>query len=253
VIERIFAVREAADIASCEEATPFAFGTLLRTPSLPEVYQLNALRLESEASAEDVMREADRLQPDLAHRKAITRIPELGERLLKELGAAGWSTERVAVMAWEGGEPEPADGVVRELSHAEAARLRESFYRASPRFSSEEGMRQLLERDARFTNLFAVRELGAPAEGEPVSGCRLLDHGSFAEVDFVETHEAERGRGLGRAIVLAATAMALAGGNEGVFLLADSEDWTAAWYERLGFRGVGFEYEFTRLPDGPRP
>ena len=121
----------------------------------------------------------------------------------------------MAVMAWDGGEPEPANGVVRELSHAEAARLRESFYRASPRFSSEEGLRQLLERDARFIDLFAVRELGAPADGEPVSGCRLLEHGTFAEVDFVETHEAERGRGLGRAIVLAATATALAGGARG--------------------------------------
>jgi ribosomal protein S18 acetylase RimI-like enzyme len=253
VIERIFAIREAAEIATCEETAAFSHGTLLRTTSLPGVYQLNALRLESDASAEDVLREADRLQADLAHRKAITRLPEPGERLLLELADAGWSTERVAVMAWEGGATGPEPGAARELGHAEAARVREAFYRASPLWRGEEAMRQLLERDDRFNRAFDVRELGAPVEGEPLSYCRLLAHGDLAEVDFVETAEAARGRGLGRQVVLAATEMALDGGHEGVFLLADSEDWTAGWYERLGFRTVGYEYEFTRMPDGPRP
>jgi ribosomal protein S18 acetylase RimI-like enzyme len=253
MIERISAAREAAELATCDAAEPSAFGTLLRTPSLPFVYQLNVLRLESEAGADEVVREADRLQPDLAHRKALTRIPELGERLLGELAERGWSTEKVAVMAWEGGEPQPPPGVAHEVEHAEGARLRERFYRASPAFRGESGLRQLLERDERFRRAFAGRDLIAPADGEPASGCRLLHYNGLGEIDFVETVEAERGRGLGRAIVLAATAMALAGGAEGVFLLADSEDWTAGWYERLGFRSVGYEYEFTRLPGGTRP
>ena len=118
-------------------------------------------------------------------------------------------------MAWDGGEPGRPSGVVRELSRRGGrAPARELLPRAARGSAARSGLRQLLERDARFTDLFAVRELGAPADGEPVSGCRLLEHGPFAEVDFVETHEAERGRGLGRAIVLAATATALAGGHE---------------------------------------
>jgi N-acetylglutamate synthase-like GNAT family acetyltransferase len=253
VIERIRALRDAADRRLCDAIEPFELGGVLRTPSLPDVYQLNALRLEHDAGAEDVAAAADRLQADLAHRKAFTRLPVPGEHLLTEFAALGWSVERVAVMAWQDGDPRPRPGAARELDASEAARLRERFYRVTTRFRGERELRQLLDRDARVMRALAGREVGAPADGDPVAGCRLLAHSELAEVDFVETLEPERGAGLGRAVVLHAVALALASGHEGVFLLADSADWTHGWYERLGFRDVGFEWEFTRLPEDPRP
>jgi predicted N-acetyltransferase YhbS len=66
----------------------------------------------------------------------------------------------------------------------------------------------------------------------------------------VNTLEEHRGRGVGRAVVLAAAAAARASGADLVFLDADADDWPRLLYGRLGFDPVGEAWEFIRRP-GP--
>ena len=54
-----------------------------------------------------------------------------------------------------------------------------------------------------------------------------------------------RGRGTGGALVAAA---ARAGGATETFIVADDEGGPKRLYERLGFRPVWIQYEFTRRP-----
>ena len=49
-------------------------------------------------------------------------------------------------------------------------------------------------------------------------------------------------------MVLAAAEAARAEGAGLVFLLADEEDWPRDLYRRLGFDGVGSEWEYVRTP-----
>ena len=56
-----------------------------------------------------------------------------------------------------------------------------------------------------------------------------------------------RGRGIGGALVAAA---ARAGGASETFIVADDEGDPKRLYQRLGFRPVWIQYEFTRRPSG---
>jgi ribosomal protein S18 acetylase RimI-like enzyme len=62
----------------------------------------------------------------------------------------------------------------------------------------------------------------------------------------VATLERFRGRGIARAVVLAAADAARAAGNDLVFLCADTQDWPIELYRRLGFDEIGSEWNFGR-------
>ena len=72
-----------------------AHGTALLTPSLPLVWQLNAIRVEDpKAEAAALMQpRPSEIQGDLAHRKLVVHDRELGARLAPALGGtAGTSS-----------------------------------------------------------------------------------------------------------------------------------------------------------------
>ena len=68
-----------------------------------------------------------------------------------------------------------------------------------------------------------------------------------AQVEDVNTLEAFRNRGAGRAVVLAAIAEARAAGADLVWLLADADDWPQHLYAKLGFERVGGAWQFTKV------
>jgi ribosomal protein S18 acetylase RimI-like enzyme len=235
-----------------DEVRPCALGTVLRTPSLPAVWDLSALRVESvDATAAQVADEAERVLGGFEHRQAVVFDESLAAALRPGLGERGFACVRTVMMVHRGTLPEPPGGAA-ELSRPEAAPLLADFRRTRPYASRDGVIEQLAAMDERATRELAARDFCAPAGGPPLAGCRLFTIEGAGQVEHVGTLPAARGRGLGRAALLTAMAAAGAAGLDPLFLMAYADDWPRRWYERLGFEPVGLFYDFTRSLEGRR-
>jgi GNAT superfamily N-acetyltransferase len=221
------------------------------TPSLPLVWQLNALRVEDgDATADELEAEAERMLADFGHRKLVVPDESLGARIAPSLAARGWNVYRLLVMVRRRPPdrlPEPGAG--GEVHRSAGAAVLSAFRREQPFGSQEEAVRQLAEMDDRFTRAAGGRYFAAPPR-EPASACRLYSDDRVAQIDEVGTLESGRNRGLARAAVLAAADSATVAGHDLVFLLTDASDWPQRLYRRLGFDAIGSVYELLKLPLG---
>jgi ribosomal protein S18 acetylase RimI-like enzyme len=254
VIERIHAFLRHAEEGVCDEVARTAHGTALLTPSLPLVWQVNAIRVEDpEASADELSAEADAVQAAFGHRKLIVHDEELGARLAPELEQRGWNVFRVLVMLRRRApdrarEPGAAGEVSREVGAAALA----AFRREQPFGWQDQAVNQLAEMDARYDRVLAARDFASPPD-DPACACRLYMHDGLAQVDEVGTVQARRRRGHARAAVAAAADAAAAEGAEDVFMVTDAADWPQELYRRLGFDEIGATYEFLKVPVATRP
>jgi GNAT superfamily N-acetyltransferase len=228
-------------------ALPTAIGTAYVHDDFPRRYDSNYIWVDvplADLSGEALAAEADRVQGHLEHRQVSLPDGSDARRLLGELRALGWRGELLLTMvqdrepdAWNDGLAEEAGvddvgpflvRVNRETDggmHAADAEMLSSFRDV------------LAERaGARF---FVVRD-GA----EIVAIAELYRLGDVAQVEAVYTLEAFRGRGFGRAVVLAASRAAREAGADLVFLNADDDDWPKELYGKLGFDEVGQIWEF---------
>ncbi len=251
--ERVRAFLRETEEATCDAAVPARHGTALTTPSLPLVWQLNALRVEDpDADARAVAAEAEALQSHLAHRKLVVPDPEQGARLAPELARLGWNVSRLVVMVRtrEPAGDRSAEGGA-EVNRAAGAEALAAFRREQP-LDSTESIRQLHQMDERYTRVAAARDFVAPpAEGW--ASCRLLSGRGVAEVDQVGTVSAHRRRGYASAAVLAAVSAARAEALDPVFLITDAADWPQYLYRRLGFDHFDRRWEFMKLPLSTSP
>jgi GNAT superfamily N-acetyltransferase len=254
-LERILAYLRRIEEAVVDEVRPTGHGKALLTPSLPLVWQLNAVRIEDpEASPEAVAAEAEEVLADAGHRKLVAHDPEVGTRLAPELAADGWNVYRLLVMVRD----RPADrtvppGAGAEVDRETGAATLAAFRREQPFGWQETAVHQLAEMDERYGRATNARDFAAPPS-DPACACRLYTADGLAQVDEVGTVERRRNQGHASAAVLAAADTAAAAGCDPVFLLTDSSDWPRRWYRRLGFSPVGSVYEFLKLPLGsPRP
>lgn len=226
------------------------WGTLLLTPGLPQVWDLNLLRAERaprRLAAVRIARAADRALGDagLRHRSIVVDDEELGERLRPGLEVRGWRTEELLVMVLRRSPDRAAPPVeLRELSEAELRPARERYLRAAPYGRDPDTRRQLLAEGARAERAPGLRRLAAVVDGDVASWCRLYAAERTAEIDDVVTLDAHRNRGLARAVVLGAAAAAREAGADLVFLRADAADWPRRFYERLGFAVAGRHHVF---------
>jgi GNAT superfamily N-acetyltransferase len=222
-------------------------GCLLRSPSLPRVWVLNRLIVTGEPEGPGsldsawVEAEAQRLLGGPGHHVRITVLDDvLGERIAAELAPAGWSNTRNVVMAYSGARlPEPGAEAAAEPDREAADRLLARIHAAYG--GDPDAEEQLLELGRRRRASLDGRLLVAPP-GRPAAIAELLRSKAVGEISSVDTLEAERRRGLGRAVVVAALAVS-ASNNELTFLEADAGDWPKDWYARLGFATVGAVWE----------
>jgi ribosomal protein S18 acetylase RimI-like enzyme len=252
--ERVRAFLRETEEATCDAAVPARHGTALTTPSLPLVWQLNALRVEDpDAGAGAVAAEAEELQSHLGHRKLVVPDPEQGARLAPELARLGWNVGRLVVMVRtrEPATDRSPDGGA-EVDRAAGAAALAAFRREQPLDSGAESIRQLHEMDERYTRAAAARDFVAPP-GEAWASCRLLSGRGLAEVDQVGTLSAHRRRGHASAAVLAAVRAARAEALDPVFLITDAGDWPQYLYRRLGFDHFDRRWEFLKLPLSASP
>jgi GNAT superfamily N-acetyltransferase len=248
-LERIKRFLDDTEEAVCDEARPVGCGTALLTPSLPSVWQLNAVRVEDTgAGPDDVAAEADEVLADRAHRQLFVPDSDQGAELASELARRGWNVVRLLVMVRRG-EPDrdaPA-GLGVEVDRAAGAAALAAFRREQALDGGAETIRQLEEMDERFTRAREGRDFASPPE-DRYACCRLFAAEGVGQVDQVCTLEAHRNRGYARAAILAAVDAATAAGLDPVFLLADAEEWPQHLYRRLGFEAVDMQWEFLKLP-----
>ncbi|HEX6583438.1 MAG TPA: GNAT family N-acetyltransferase [Thermoleophilaceae bacterium] len=254
MIERIHAFMRRSEEGVCDEVVRTAHGTAMVTPSLPLVWQVNAIRVEDpEAGVEQLRAEAEEIQGRFGHRKLVLHDEQVGARLAPQLAAAGWNVFRVLIMVRRrppDREPEPGAGA--EVSRRLGAATLAAFRREQPFGWQDEAVRQLAEMDDRYTRVLAARDFASPPQ-DPACACRLYTHDGLGQVDEVGTVEARRGRGHARAAVAAAADAASADGCEQVFMVTDAADWPQELYRRLGFDEIGATYEFLKLPISSRP
>jgi GNAT superfamily N-acetyltransferase len=175
------------------------------------------------------------------HRKLELEDEALGARLRPAFAAAGWFTERLALMHRDGPPPAPPAGPV-EAPYAATRDLRVEWYTGDD-VGSAEDKRQFA---AVQEPIAARRGLRAFVLGDPpLAYATLAEAGDAVEVDQLYVSPAHRGRGLGATLVAAALA---AGGRSAAWIEADDEDRPRALYERLGFATAWIRHAFTRLP-----
>jgi GNAT superfamily N-acetyltransferase len=254
MIERIHGFLRRTEEGVADAVVPTRHGTAMITPSLPLVWQVNAIRVDDPgAEAEELMAEADEVQAGFGHRKVVTHDEQLGSRLSGAFAEAGWNVFRVLVMLRRRApDRAPLPGAAGEVSRELGAATLAAFRREQPFGWQEEAVRQLAEMDARFDRVVETRDFASPP-ADPACSCRLYVHDGLGQVDEVGTVESRRRRGHARAAVAAAADAASAGGCEQVFMVTDAADWPQELYRRLGFEEIGATYEFLRLPISSRP
>ena len=242
-----------AEEGVCDEVAATRYGTAMLTPTLPLVWQVNAIRVEDpDSDARDLMAEADDVQAGFGHRKLIFHDEKLGVRLSREFAEAGWNVFRVLIMLRRrepDRPPEPGDGA--EVSREVGAATLAAFRREQPFGWQEQAVRQLAEMDRRYDEVLGARDFAAPPD-DPGCACRLYVHDGLAQVDEVGTLQARRRRGYARAAVAAAADTAGEEGAEQVFIVTDAADWPQELYRSLGFDEIGATYEFLKITAASR-
>jgi GNAT superfamily N-acetyltransferase len=229
------------DEACAGRIEPFAYGRGFFRDELPNVWDLNFLRVDhGEPGAAELIAAADELMGGLDHRRVVVDDAALAGRLEAEFPANGWTVERHLVME-HGRQPEPgrATAPAREASAVELEPFRAEVDR-------RRGF--TLGKSAVVEAAVPTRYFAGYVDGLPVSCCELYSRDGVGQIEDVLTLEEHRGRGLASAAILAALDASLGAGNTLTFLLADADDWPYRLYERLGFETTGRRWQFQRLP-----
>jgi ribosomal protein S18 acetylase RimI-like enzyme len=216
------------------------YGRAVYTDEVPKRSDGNYLWVESEASAEELVAEARRLERPLI----FVPDPELGGRLAPWFAEHGWRIDRHLVMA-QLREPErQADlSLVRELEEEALRPPRRRLLEGQP-WATPELVEQLFAAKALIGERVTARFLGIEVDGEIVSYSDLYTDGADAQIEDVGTVPEQRGRGYATAVILAASARARKAGADFVFLVADADDWPKELYRRLGFDELGHYTKF---------
>jgi GNAT superfamily N-acetyltransferase len=243
---------------AAREAIPLPGGLALRHPGLDDVHYLNAVLLDSgpgqlDAAAAEAL--ADRWLGDLGHRHVVFDDEAAGERAAAALAGTGWERTRTLFMVFAGDPAAVAgDARAQPISEPEMQALQlEGLRQEVPEIDARTGLvDRLVATQTALRRATASRCFGAGDAGDRLASmCTLfLDEDvngrRVATVEEVGTLPAQRGRGLARAVVLAALAHAGDWGADLVVVPADADDWPQLMYARLGFEPVGRQVALTR-------
>jgi GNAT superfamily N-acetyltransferase len=251
---------------AAREARPLAEGLMVRHPELYDVHYLNAVLLDPvlrdsappapvDLDGAHVAAVAERWLGDLGHRHLVFDDAGAGEHAAAQLAPAGWERSRTVYMAFAddpsgiAGDPRARVISESELQAFQLTSLREE----APAVDARTGLvARLVATQSRLRTTTPCRCFGAGESGAgPASACTLfcdddVSGRRVATVEEVGTLAAHRGRGLARAVVVAAVAYAARWGADLIVVPADADDWPQLMYARLGFAAVGRQVTLTR-------
>jgi GNAT superfamily N-acetyltransferase len=220
----------------CDAAEPWQHGVVFRTPSSPEFWDGNFVRVDDEIDARARHTAADELLAEHRHRKLDVVDEHVGAAARPYFAALGWMHERLAMMRRSGSPPAPPGHAVREVPVAATRELRAEWY-TEFEGDYEEQMRFAESQEP----ILARRGIRAFMVGE--AGFTTLAAG--AEIDQLYVTPDARGGGIGAGLLAAALR---AGDSEVCWVVADDEGRARALYERLGFQTVWTPYSFVKMP-----
>jgi GNAT superfamily N-acetyltransferase len=221
-------------------------GLVLSTPSLPDVWWLNRLRISEPLTFAELIELANRELAGLAYRDIGLEHQASGRSLEASFKAARWKVERDVVMVLAAPADPPADtSIVIEPAEDDVLELIRRWFGEDQPAGSE--LEQLVEYARREARVLDDRLLGVRSgDGRLVAMSKLRSDGRTAQVEDVYTVPEARGRGFARALVSRAVELARADGHDLIFIVADDDGWPKHLYGRLGFRPVGHLWQFHR-------
>lgn len=198
---------------------------------------------ELAADVDDVLGRAG-----LAHRNVLIDDHEQAERLAPGLVELGYRADRNVGMVHVREPDRWPDARAEEIDVEAAKRFFELVGVASPEIEDPADAQMLAAFRDVLAERIGARFFGARVGGDVVAGCELYPGGDIAQIEDVFTLPEYRGRGLARAVVLAAVHAAKEVGADLIFLGADEEDWPQHLYGKLGFDVVTRAVDFVRPP-----
>jgi ribosomal protein S18 acetylase RimI-like enzyme len=237
-----------------EQVEQHGWGRAFLSPGVPLVWDANWILIEQTGmTVDDIIAAADQAigSAGMGHRTVVARDPGDGRRLVPEFESRGWGIEPGLRMVVRRAPDRKSEIQVAERRMDEIADLRAELIRKQLEeigVGNEQVTEQLLEWEARIGDCDGDRWFVAPANGEPASACRLLARDGIGQVEDVGTLPEARGKGLARAVTLAAARASEDDGNRLTFLAAAADDWPRLLYEKLGFDEAGCLYAFRRRP-----
>ena len=231
-----------------EQSVVHQFGEAFLNPGLARAYVLNALHVDAEVDADQLVAALDDLYGDYLHRRAYVERFDTGARIAEELRRRRWLVERNLFMVLRRPRDREAQaGLAREVD-AETLQVAEArSVREEPYGKDEEVVRQLVAMRAALARAVPrARFFVGASDGVDAAVTTLYSDGVVAQIEDVATLRDFRRRGLARATVSAAIDAALEMGHEMIFIVADDDDWPKDLYARLGFDPVGRAWAFTR-------
>ncbi|MGN6867099.1 MAG: GNAT family N-acetyltransferase [Solirubrobacteraceae bacterium] len=246
-LERALAFMRAGMAAIADVARPIETGIVASTPSLPAVWAVNQLRVTGPPGTFDELLDlADEQLAEFDYRHIAVEHQQAGTGLEQAFRAAGWKVERDVLLVLSGPADRPADtDVVDDAGEDEVAEIMRRWYAGDDPNPTE--LDQLVDYGRRESRTLGDRLLGVRSgDGRLVAITKLRSDGRTAQVEDVYTVPEARGRGFARALITRAVELARDGGQDMTFIVADDADWPKLLYGRLGFRTVGFLWQFHR-------
>ncbi|MDQ3728530.1 MAG: GNAT family N-acetyltransferase [Actinomycetota bacterium] len=231
------------------ERTPNGF--VCANPNLPSVWSATKVQVEpgAEMPSLERMRATAELpsqwHPELRHRTALIAGVDEGREVAFSLARHGWNVSELALMICRKPPKVPtAAGRVEDVV----------MLRLKGRLGVEHGLppgkiAQFDRYDALRGRAAAHLAFGGFEAGRPLSLASVYLRGDIAVLEDVATLTRARGRGLGKAAVLAATAGALRLTARAVYLFA-APDVAKRFYEPLGFERIGGAWHCEKPPPG---
>lgn len=232
----------------------FEHGVAYFDEEYPDRYMSNFLFIDRhvpDVSAEALIGAADRILggAGCSHRRLMVPEDRDAERVAPGLLEGGYSAERSQQMVHRRGPDRPAELFAVECSFGESRPLTEEIYRREGEMLADT-IQRFADQHEKWERVIGARRFVVRIDGTLAGQCELYVDGRDAQVEYVDTLEEFRERGVARAVVLGAIHAAHEAGAEHVFILADDDDWPQELYHRLGFDRFARRWEFTRKPSG---
>jgi len=233
-------------------AEPFDHGIAYFDDDVRDRYISNFLLIDPhqpQLSAETLLADAERILGGGGYRHRLLVVVDEadGDRLAPEFRAHGYVTEPSVQMVLRRPPDRPADLVAEECSFAESRPLTEEIYRREA--LTPDLIPRFVDQHESWERSIGARRFVARVDGVLAGECELYIDGADAQVEFVDTLEEFRGRGVARAVVLGAAQAAREAGADRVFILGDENDWPKELYRRLGFDPMARRWEVHRYPE----